>query len=132
MSSSDEFEKVATRAKEAATRAAAAGDKARSHLQEDVTAARAAAQEQTEKLRETAGESQGRISDRWADVQKPWNERVAAVREEIETRRAAHDVDKARPRAKRAEDDALFAIDVAYWRSWKRSTPLSMRITQTM
>jgi hypothetical protein len=115
MSSSGEFEKVAARAREAATRAAAARDKAKSHVQKDVSAAREAAQEQTEKLRKGADESQGRISDWWADAQGSWNERVVAVREEIETRRAAHDVDKAQKRAKRAEDDALFAIDVAYW-----------------
>ena len=44
-----------------------------------------------------------------------WNERIDAVREDIESKKTAHDVGKARRKADRAEEDAMLAIDAAYW-----------------
>ena len=55
------------------------------------------------------------ISDWWVNAQKSWNERIDAVREDIESKKTAHDVGKARRKAERAEDDAMLAIDAAYW-----------------
>ena len=115
MALSDELAKLAARAKETETRAAAAGSKARADLEQEVSSAREAAQAQGDKLRQKAADSEGRVSDWWVDAQKSWNERVDAVREDIEGKKTAHDVGKARRRAERAEDDAMLAIDAAYW-----------------
>ena len=110
MALSDELAKLAARAKETETRAAAAGTKARADLEQEVSSARAAAQAQGDKLRQKAADSQGVISDWWVDAQKSWNERIDAVREDIESKKTAHDVGKARWKADRAEEDAILRI----------------------
>lgn len=43
-----------------------------------------------------------------------WDARVAAIREDIDYKKAEHALDKAGRVADEAEDDALFAIDFAY------------------
>ena len=114
MALSDQLARLAARAKQAETRAAAAQRKGKTDLESDVSAARASAQSQAQKLRETAEASEGKISDRWTDVQKTWNEHVAAVRENIDDKKAAHDLAQAQRAANSAEDDASYAIDYAY------------------
>jgi hypothetical protein len=114
MALSDELTKLAVRAKEAEDRAAAARGKAKADLEQDVETARTSAQEQAEKLRKSADARKDKISVWWHDLQRSWNEHLATIRDDIEHRRAEHDVDKADRRAERAEDDALFAIDYAY------------------
>lgn len=114
MTMSDELGKLSARAKQAQTRAEAAQKKARTDLERDVAAARASAQAQGQKLRETAEAGEGKISDRWDDVQKTWNEHVAAVRQSVDDRKARHDLAEAERAADSAEDDALYAIDYAY------------------
>ena len=42
------------------------------------------------------------------------NEAVTAIRADIESRKAGHDIHKAQRSADRAEEDARFAIDFAY------------------
>ena len=54
MALSDQLAKLAARAKQAEERAAAAQEKARTDLESDVSAARASAEAQGEKLRDTA------------------------------------------------------------------------------
>lgn len=115
MALSDELTKLAARAKETETRAAEARSKARADLEQDVASAREEAKAQGEELRKAAAEAQGEISDWWVDAQRSWEERIGAVREDIERKKAAHDVGKARRRAERAESDAVLAIDAAYW-----------------
>jgi hypothetical protein len=115
MALSDELAKLTARAKETETRAAAARSKARADLEQEVSSARAAAQAQSDKLRQKAADSEGRISDWWVDAQKSWNEHIAAIQEDIETKKVEHDVGKARRKAERREDDAVLAIDAAYW-----------------
>ena len=107
MALSDELAKLTARAKETETRAAAARGKARADLEQEVSSARAAAQAQGDKLRQKAADSEGQISDWWVDAQKSWNERIDAVREDIESKKTAHDVGKARWKADRREDDAI-------------------------
>lgn len=114
MALSGELTKLAARAKEAEDRAAAAQGKAKADLEQDVETARTSAQEQAEKLRKSADARKDKISIWWHDMQRSWNEHLATIRDDIEHRRAEHDVDKADRRAERAEDDALFAIDYAY------------------
>jgi hypothetical protein len=114
MAASDELTKLAARAKEAEDRAAAARGKAKADLEHDVETARTSAQERAEKLRESADTSKDKISVWWHDIERSWNEHMATIRDDIDHRRAEHDVNRAGKRADRAEDDALFAIDYAY------------------
>ena len=114
MAVSDDLSKLTTRAKEAEDRAAAAREKAKADLEADLNNARAVGEQQAGDLRQQAEEGKGRISDRWADVQRSWDEAVAHVHADLENRKAEHDLHKAQRRAGRAEDDARFAIDFAY------------------
>jgi hypothetical protein len=115
MALSDELAKLAARAKEAEARAAEARGKARADLEQEVFSARAAAQAQGDKLRQKAADTEGQISDWWVDAQKSWNERIAAIKGDVETKKVELDVGKARRKAERREDDAILAIDAAYW-----------------
>jgi hypothetical protein len=113
MAVSDEMGKLAARAKEAEDRTAAAQAKAKSDLEQDVENARATAQDQADSLRESAEAGKGRISAWWHDIQRSWNDHLAAAREDIENRRADRDADRAQENADRAEADASFAISYA-------------------
>ena len=114
MALSDQLTKLATRAKEAEDRAAAAQGKARADVERDVENARTSAQEQADKLRATADTKKGNVSVWWHDMQRSWHEHIERIRSDIEERRAEHDADRAQSRAENAEDDATFAIDFAY------------------
>ena len=107
MALSDQLSKLAGRAKEAETRTAAAHDKAKADVQKDVASARASAQAHAKKLQETTDATKGKLSD-------AWNTHLAAIRDDIDDKHAAHDLKQARRRADDAADDAQFAIDFAY------------------
>lgn len=113
MAVSDQLTKLATRAQELEDRAATAQDKAKADLQRDVEDARQAAQAQGDALRESAEASKGEISAWWDGVQRSWSEHLAAVRESVDDKRAARDVNSAQRAAERADDDASFAISYA-------------------
>jgi hypothetical protein len=114
MALSDELTKLAARAKEAQDRAAAAQGKAKADLEQEVEAARASAEEQAGKLRQDAEARKGKLSVWWQDVQRSWSEHIDKVREDMDQRKARHDVDRAEVRAENAEDDAAFAVNFAY------------------
>jgi hypothetical protein len=114
MALSDDLTKLAARAKEAETRTAAARDQARADLEREVSSARTSADAQAEKLRQVAEEGKDSISGSGKDLQRSWSEHVAKVREDLESRKAEHDVHKAQRRADDAEDYASFEIDLAY------------------
>jgi hypothetical protein len=114
MDFSDQLAKLSARAKQAETRAAAAQSKARSDLEADIATARASAQAQAQKLREGAEATQGKISHRWAAVQKTWTEYIAAVHETIDEANEGISLVQAQRAADVAEDDASYAIDYAY------------------
>ena len=114
MALSDQLAKLAERAKQAEMRAAAAQKQAKGDLESDVSAARASTQAQAQKLRETAEAGEGKVSDRWAGIQKSWSDHVAAAREDIDERKARHDRAEARRAADDSADDAQYAIDYAY------------------
>ena len=114
MAISEKLESLTARAKDAQARAEAVRDKPRADVEQHVSAARAAAEAQADELRLDADERQGRISDRWVDVRRSWNERVAAARKDIASKKTEHDVHSARKAADQAEDEASFVIDLAY------------------
>ena len=111
---SDELRKLSARATEAEDRVAAAREKTKAGIEADRDAARAVGEQQAQALREKAEEGHDRIPDRWAGVQRSWNKAVTAIRADIESRKAGHDIHKAQRSADRAEEDARFAIDFAY------------------
>jgi hypothetical protein len=114
MALSDQLTRLASRAKEAEDRGAAAQHKAKGDLEREVDDARAAAQTQAQSLSETAEADEAKVSDWWNDVQRTWNQHIGAVRQNIDSKKAEIDVDKAESRADDAEADAFFAIDYAY------------------
>jgi hypothetical protein len=114
MALSDDLTKLAARTKEAETRTTAARDQARADLEREVSSARASGDAQAEKLRQAADEGDEKITGFGRDLQRSWNEHIAKVREDLESRKAEHDVHKAQRRAERAEDYASFEIDLAY------------------
>jgi hypothetical protein len=101
MAVSDQLTELTARAKNAEEHAAAAQGKAKADVQADVEKARSSAQDRAEKLRESAEANKNKLSVWWYDLQHTWNEHVAKIREDIDAKRAEHDV--ARPAARRAE-----------------------------
>lgn len=114
MALSDELSKLAVRAQEAAKRAGAATEMAKSDLEANRDFARARGEEQAEDRRAVAEKGHEQISDAWKEMQISWNHATAALREDVESRKAEHDLRKAQRRADRAEEDARFAINFAY------------------
>lgn len=114
MALTDNLSKLAARAKDAQDRAAASRTRDRAALEQDVAAARASAETQAEQLQQAVEAGKGKLSVWWHDLQRSWNELVAKIREDMESKRAEHDVDKAERRAESAEEDAEFATDYAY------------------
>lgn len=114
MALSDDLTKLAARTKEAETRTVAARDQARADLEREVSSARASGEAQAEKLRQAAEEATEEIDETGRDLRNSWKAHIAKVREDLESRKAEHDVHKAQRRAERAEDYASFEIDLAY------------------
>jgi hypothetical protein len=114
MALSDDLTRLATRAKEAETRVARVREEARADLEQDVASARESAQAQADELRHAAEKSKAGISGRLSDVQRSWNEQISRIREDLEDKRAKHDVHVALRRADDAEEYASFATDLAY------------------
>jgi hypothetical protein len=114
MSLSDQLARLADRAKQAEIRAEAAHTKRKADLESDVSAARASAEAQADKLRQTAESGEAQVSDWWGDVQKSWSGHIAAVRKNIDEKKAKHDAAEAERTAEFAEGDAQYAIDYAY------------------
>ena len=104
----------AARTKDAERRAAAARDRPRPNKKTDAETARASAQERAKQLRESAEANQNKLSVWWYDLQRTWNEHVAKIRDDIDTKQAEHDKDRAERRAEHRADDAAFAVDFAY------------------
>ena len=114
MSLSEQLMQLSVKTKELEDRAAAANTKARADLEQDVDNAREAAQAKGNALRDSAKTAESGISSWWHDVQRSWDDHLTAVRQNVDDRRAAHDLRRAERAAERADDDAAFAVDFAY------------------
>lgn len=115
MTLSDDLSKLAARAKAAENRFAAAQQDAHAKLQQDVQSARDALQKGTDQLREAAEANQGKVAAWWSGVQNSWDDEIASIRRDVESKKAEHDLKAAQRRANDAEEDAKFAIAYAYW-----------------
>ena len=114
MALSDRLSNLATRTKQLEERAAAAKSKAKGDLEQDVKNARESAQAQGDTLRKSAEASKGQISAWWDNLQRSWTDHLAAIRKNVDEKRASHDQKTAQRAAERADNDAAFAIDYAY------------------
>lgn len=114
MAVSEELSRLAARTKELEGRAAAAKEKAKADLQQDVKDAREAAQADADKLTTKIDHANEEVAARWHDVGRSWNEHLAGVRKRFDDKRAAHDVKSAQKAAERADEDASYAIAYAY------------------
>ena len=126
MALSDQLTELAARAKEAEDRAGAVQGKAKADVQADVEPARASAQDRAKKLRESADANKNELSVWWYDLQRTWNEHLAKIRDDIEGKRAEHDVDRAERRAEhRAGAARRSRLSSRTRRLGRRSTPCS-------
>jgi hypothetical protein len=113
MTASDQLYKLAARTQELEDRAAAMKNKAKGDLEQDVEQARESAQAKADGLSKSAAASQGQLSS-WSDnTQRAWNDHVNHIRDDIDEKRAAHDVRMAERNADGAEADADFAVNYA-------------------
>jgi hypothetical protein len=115
MALSDQLGELSVRAKKAEDRAVAARSEARTNLQREVQSAQEDLQAGRDDLRRAAEENRGKVAAWFNDVQKSWDDQVEAVRRDIASKKAEHDLHAAERRAEAAEDDAAFAIRYAYW-----------------
>ena len=113
MALSDQLSALAARAKEAEDHAATAKQKAKDDLRHDVEAAHASAVAQGAKLRKKAEDTRDAAAAGWDKVQRSWNENLAAVRTDLDSRKEVHDLKSAQRAADRAEDNAVWAIGYA-------------------
>ena len=113
MTASDQLYRLARRTRELEDRAAAMQDKTKADLEREVKEARQSTEDQADALSQTAADNQGRISSWWDGVQRSWNDHVKHVRDDIDEKRAAHDLNMAQRDADAAEADADFAVDFA-------------------
>ena len=114
MALSDQLSRLAARAKELEDRAAAAKQKAKGDLQQEVKTAREASQAHADALAKKMDDGDAHVSAWWDGVGRSWNDHVATVRRSIDDRRAAHDLKSAQRAAADADDDASYAVDYAY------------------
>jgi len=114
MALSDQLSSLAARAKVAEDHAAAAKQKAKGDLQQDVEAAHQSAAAQGDKLRQKAEDTKDKASASWDNVQRSWNDHLTAMRSDRDDRKAEHDLKSAQRAADRAEEDAEWAINYAY------------------
>jgi recombination DNA repair RAD52 pathway protein len=110
----EQVTRLAARAKETEDRTATVEATAKEDLEAERATARASAEKQAKKLRESTDAHKDELSAWWSDQQRSWNELVAKIRGDIETKRAEHDKDRAERRAAHAANDAVFAIEFAY------------------
>ena len=93
MALSDDLTKLAARAKEAEDRLAAA-QKCGARQGGTRRPERAGvAPEEHGQLRQTAETNKGKVAAWWSDVQKSWDEHIASIRRDIESKKAEHDVE---------------------------------------
>jgi hypothetical protein len=114
MALSDELSRLAARTKELEDRAAAAKEKAKADLQQEVKEAREASQADADALAKSIERDTEDVAAWWHDVGRSWNEHLAAVRKSIDEKRAGHDLKSAQRAAGRADDSASYAVAYAY------------------
>jgi hypothetical protein len=107
------IDKLTDRANEAAARVHASASTTKEKLEARVSEARAAAEQTTQELQAKAAGSRDDASQRWTAIRQSWHDHIAEIQSKVDTQKQELDVDRAKRRAARAEDDALAAVDFA-------------------
>src|SRR5207237_9779024 len=110
MTASDQLYKLAARTQELEDRAAAMKNKAKGDLEQDVKQARESARARADGLSKSAAASQGKISSRWDNTQRAWNDHVNHIRADIDEKRAAHDLKMPQGTAERPATGGHFVV----------------------
>ena len=113
MSLSDQLSTLAARAKEAEDHVSAAQKKAKDAIQPDIDSARQSAAARGDALRKKAADTKGKASSGWDNMQRSWNQHLAALQKNFEDKKAEHDLKSAERKADGAYEDAEWAIDYA-------------------
>ena len=113
MAASDALTDLATRARAAEDRVAAAQKQARAQLQTEVDQARSTAQQTANGLQAQTAASAADVSQWWHDLQQNWSGHVAQVRQSVQTKAADVDAKMLKRRADSAEGDAVAAVEFA-------------------
>jgi len=114
MALSEQIDRLATRTKALEDRAAAARQQAHDDLQKDVAAARDASKANAEALRKSLDAGAAEVSAWWVDMGRSWDEHLANMRQHIDQKKAAHDVQTAKRTAEDADAYASYLIDYCY------------------
>jgi len=110
---SDALAAMSAQAKEVEDRFHAAQSEQRAKLQQDLSRARATAEERNTELRLRGDQTKAQVSSWWRDLQLQWDKQMQQIRSNIEAKREEHDVKRAAADADAAEADAEFAISMA-------------------
>jgi len=113
MTASDNFAKLKDQVEDAERRVSKAGSQDKAELQARVNEARKNADDLAADLQARTQQASDQAGDHWQEVRSDWDQHIKRVRERIDAKKAAHDVDVAERDAEWAEADALDAIDFA-------------------
>jgi hypothetical protein len=111
---SDQLNDLSLRAARAEADVRAAKDKGQAQLKEQIDTVRTAAVQREDDLQRSRDQAESKVSSGWSDMQRRWQEHVAAIRQNAEDAKAHRDAKHAEKRAEDAENDALAALDFAY------------------
>lgn len=85
----------------------------RAKLEEQITRARASADQRRGAIQSRADEGKAEVSSWWRDLRDQWEKQTTKIRSSVADKREEHDAKFAAVRADAAEADAEFAIDMA-------------------
>jgi hypothetical protein len=110
---SDNFTKLTEQVDKAERTISAAASQDKAELEAKVDEARKNADDLAAELRAKTKQAAGQAESHWQEVQIDWDQHIARIRQRIDAKKAAHDVNVAQRDAEWAESDALDAIDFA-------------------
>ena len=114
MAMSDQLSKLAARTKALEDHAAAARQKARTDLEQDVQAASDASMADAEALGKDLDAQEAEVSAWWTGVSRSWDEHIAKARGRVDRKKQQHDLKAAQRDADDAADYASYLIDYIY------------------
>lgn len=114
MALSDQLSRLSARVKELEDRAAAAQQKARTDLEQDVEKAKQASKANAAALRESVDSEAVEVSAWWTDMSRSWDDHVTKVRKHIDEKKAEHDLKSAKRYAEDTNAYASYLIDYCY------------------
>ena len=111
--STKRIDDLAQRAEQAKERVHASSSATKERLEEQVSAARASADEKGRRLEAQAAGAGDEAAQRWGEIRRSWNDHVAGMRRKAADDKAGFDARRAQLRAELAEEDAVAATEFA-------------------